>query len=309
MANLRTWTDGVDMRILNLIVAAQVGLAGGQAAIAQSVVAEGLRVAQRPPSLNADTLRYASSEGWIILRVPRGDRPPPLVIELSGADFGRDADRYPTRWLPNLFFEEGYALASVTTTPPRQIRAHGVLDESIAAIAELVAEADEEGYDISRVILMGEGAGGQLAALLGTDLNLLARAGLPPGAVRAVLIINGDAFDLPERIATSPSYRRSQYERAFGPDPEVHRRFSPAAHLDSPNAPMFLFYATEDLSDFAAQAAAFEAMLRSAGTAARLELVPRSRGSPSTMIGAPQNPQSAVLVDRLAQAVGMTSAD
>jgi acetyl esterase/lipase len=297
------------MYILKGIVAALLGLAGSQAAIAQGADPGPLRLAEEPPAISADTLRYESRQGEISLRVPRSERPPPLVIALSGADFGRDARRYPTQWLPNLLFDNGYALASVTTSPPRQIRAGGVLDESIAAIAKLVAEAEEHGYDASRVILLGQGAGGQLAALLGTDLDLLARAGLPPGAVRAVLIINGDAFDLSDRIAASPAFRRSQYERAFGPDPEIHRGLSPAAHVASPNAPVFLLYATEGLSDFAAQAATFETMLRRSGTAAVLEIVPQSLGGTASMIGAPQNPQSAVLVERLDRAIGSTGAN
>jgi len=293
------------VKIVRLIAIAFAGLAGNGAAIAQGVGAVPIiGHAEDPPILSRHTLRYASSEGSIDLLVPRRDRPPPLVIHLSGADFGRDAARYPTHWLPNFFFDNGYALALVTTSPPRRIRAAGVLEESIAAIAELVADAERHGYDASRIILLGEGAGGQLAALLGTDHQLLARAELAPGSIRAVLILNGDAFDLPDRIATSPAFRRRQYERAFGSEAEDRRRLSPAAHLESPNAPMFLLYATEGLSDFAAQAAAFEAMLRRAGTAVELEHVPQSLGATATLIGAPQNPQSAALLDKLDRATG-----
>jgi hypothetical protein len=50
-------------------------------------------------------------------------------------------------------------------------------------------------------------------------------------------------------------------------------------------------------------------MLTGAGTAAQLELVPQSLGGTATMIGAPQNPQSALLVERLDRAIGTTGAD
>ena len=260
----------------------------------------------RAPDLPVESLRYGPGDRSIRLTAPRRRERAPLIIWLAGVDLRWETLTYDTQWLPNLFFEEGYALAAVTS--PREDRddPEAVARNNAAAIAYLVREADPERIDTSRIILMGNFSGGHFAALLGTDPRYLEQAGVPFASVRGVFITNGEGFDISARIPAIDRRRGRQYQRVFGTDRQRQAELSPTSHLAPPNSPAFLFHAAEGVSDFAAQAQAMAGALRGAGSRAEVRLIPRTIAyALGTYLGTPQHPQTAQLKADLRSLAGL----
>jgi acetyl esterase/lipase len=97
---------------------------------------------------------------------PRGREGPalPLIVWLCGGGF-TEVDRGV--WLPELvwFAKRGYAVASVDYGTAYRSRFPQSVEDVKLAIRFLKAHAGEYGIDPSRIALMGESAGGYLAAL------------------------------------------------------------------------------------------------------------------------------------------------
>lgn len=249
----------------------------------------------RASELPADTFRYG--RGTVSLSISTKQERMPLIVWVAGVDLRLETLTYSTDWLPDFFYEEGYALGRVHSARGDRFNPEAVVRNNATAIARLIQEADPERVDTGRIILMGTGSAGHSAALLATDPRYLEEAGVPFVSIRGVLIIDGEGFDIPGRIAALEERRRRRYERVFGTDPDGQARLSPASQLAPPNSPAFLVHATEGVSDFATQAEAMADSLRNAGSRAEVRLVPPTTlvGAPRTYLGMPQHPQTAEL--------------
>lgn len=259
-----------------------------------------------PADLPAEPVRYGETpEQRVDLTLPPGAGPHPLVVWMAGADFARGADTVSTAWIPELLFDNGFALAEVRTRKDHEVGAAGVAQDNARAVAKLIADHREHGIDPNRVLLMGVGAQGHFAALLATDPALLQSAGAPFEAVRGVVVFNAEGFDVPARIAES-RFRAHYYRRYFGGDPDGQRALSPSAHAAAPNAPAFLFVADAEKGPFAAQADRMARALAAAGADARVwRVAPAFRQSEETHLGLPQHPRTADLLAFLRSAAGM----
>lgn len=117
-------------------------------------------------------------------------------------------------------------------------------------------------------------------------------------------MLNGDAFDLPRRIARSSAQRRRQYAEVFGRDEALQAAYSPLAHVGAPDAPAWLFHALRADADLRAEAEAMATALRAGGAEAEVRLVDRTRlGRAASYVGAPQHPETAPLLRFLAAAL------
>lgn len=250
----------------------------------------------RPPDLPVVTIRYGPRDRIISLVRPRGGMRAPLIISVAGVDLRWETQTYSTAWLPNLFFEEGYAFAQIGGPRDDRYDPEAVARNNAAAIARLIREVDPERIDTSRIILMGHFSAGHFAALLATAPHYLEDAGVPFASVRGVFISNGEGFDIPGRVAAVERRRSRQYERVFGVDRQRQAALSPISHLAPPNSPAFVFHAAEGVSDFAAQAQAIAEALRGAGSRAEVRLIPRTMAyARATYLGTPQHPETARL--------------
>lgn len=94
----------------------------------------------------------------------REGRALPLIVWLCGGGF-TEVDR--NVWIPDLvwFAKRGYAVASVDYSTAQRSRFPQSAEDVKLAIRFLKAHAGEYGIDPSRIALMGESAGGYLAAL------------------------------------------------------------------------------------------------------------------------------------------------
>ena len=88
----------------------------------------------------------------------------PVIVFLCGGGWTADD---PGVWMPELtyFAKRGYAVAGVEYSASIQVRFPGQLAEIRQALRFLRAHADELRLDMDRVAVMGESAGGHLAAL------------------------------------------------------------------------------------------------------------------------------------------------
>lgn len=289
-------------RVLTLLIAGMACGLGAMPANAQPV----FNGVDAPPDLNGTSHRYGSGQGQtIVVAVLRSGRPAPLVVLLTGADFAGDADMVSLSWVPAMLFETGFAVANVSTRPRHQAGIEGMLDDMVVAIGEIARRAGALGIDPDRIILMGGGSGGHAAALLGTDPSYFRRAGVPFAAIRGVVAVNGDGFDLVRRVATASRFRASRYRTEFGNDPARWRLFSPASHIAAPNASRFLFLASSAGGEFVPQARDMTSLLGS-GAAAEFWTVPQTRrGAPGTYLGLPQHPRTRDLRSAMREMVGL----
>jgi acetyl esterase/lipase len=111
----------------------------------------------------------AGSPQQLDLYLPTNQKNMPLIVYVHGGGYGH-GDKFGDSLNPNelQLLWDGYAMASINyrLTPaaiwPAQI------EDCKAAVRWLKANARQYGYDPNRIGVMGESAGGQLVAILGT---------------------------------------------------------------------------------------------------------------------------------------------
>ena len=148
----------------------------------------------------------------------------------------------------------GYRLA------PKHLFPDGVQD-CIAAVAWVHANAARLGARQDAIYLGGHSAGGHYAALLAARRDWQARAGLPPDVVRGCLPVSG-MYDF---TSTSGLTMRPRFLGAAGNEIAA----SPQSAIEAPLPPFLLAWGEKDFPHLAKQAVAFEQALRAAG--ARVE--------------------------------------
>jgi acetyl esterase/lipase len=173
-----------------------------------------------------------------------------------------------------LFRDLGAAVVSVNyrLSPPPATRGadrvqHPDHIEDVAdAVAWVSDHAPSFGADPERIVLVGHSAGAHLVALAGADPDVLAAAGVADGAVRCVVALDTEGYDLAERVARGgPS--SVLVRNAFGDDPEVWRAASPLTHVGD-GAPVRFLVVTRGLPGRRAEAARFvDAVLGAGGDA------------------------------------------
>lgn len=205
------------------------------------------------------------------LYLPARPGPHPAVICLHGGAWRGGTKRVYRAWGPWLA-EAGYAALSVDyrLSTPERATWPGVLDDVRTALAWLTAQAPALGVDPGRIAVMGDSAGGHLAALLALDdttggrvravvgvygvydLEDLAAwwvdSGRAPQDEPARLLIGGTAAELPAAYA------------AASPLVRVRRLVERGAHRDT--AWFIIWGETDEYSALPGQARTFAAALR-----------------------------------------------
>lgn len=222
-----------------------------------------------------ERIEYGELSGQeISFHSARGDAPAPLVVYISsiwsdGQDRGLDDD------VAGFAYERGYASAFVGYHWDDRPSAEDVLADYAGALRQLAEEAPERGIDVSRIVIVARGSAAGFAALLATDPALIEASGLPFEALRGVILLNGEGFDLAPRLAESDGRLNSEFEDLFGEGTGGLTRYSPVNHLEPPNAPRFLLVAEERRGSSTAYAHAFADQLEATGIEHELVLIPR----------------------------------
>jgi len=199
--------------------------------------------------------------------------PAPVVIMIFGlGDLG-----YQTSWMIHRLHEEGFATASIGYRTDERFPLRGAIRDIASAVAYLRSQSKRREIDPNRLILLGSGAGAQIAGLLATDPAWLEAAGVPFASVRGMAALNGSGFDVGETVAKAPRHLRAGYRRLFGKEPADWAGLSPLDHLATPNAPGFLFLFEEQETRLRAESEGAAARFAAAGADARSEALPQWR--------------------------------
>ena len=190
----------------------------------------------------------------------------PLIVFVHGGGWKRGSkDNATGRFKPVHYPEQGIAFASINY---RLVPANTVEEQAAdvaSAVAALQARAGELGIDPDRIVLMGHSAGAHLVALVGTNPQFLDTAGVPRGAIRGIVPIDGAAYDVAAQMAQAGRFMGKTYTQAFGQDPARQRALSPTLHAGGWDAPRFLLLYVQR-ADGVAQARALGAALAAAGS-------------------------------------------
>ena len=187
----------------------------------------------------------------------------PLVVWIQGSDWhrGPKAD-CPIRWL----VPRGYAVASVAYRPSDAALFPAQLDDCRTAIDTLRADAATWGIDPERICVVGAGAGGHLAALVGYDRGRDVAA-VCTVAAPTHLVSLGPAHDRPGSAAS---------RLVGGPLPEFREAAlaaSPVTHVTADAPPTLVLHGTRDASVPCAQGTRLAGALKAVGADGTLVLL------------------------------------
>ncbi len=225
-------------------------LAGSACIVAESAEPLGLRqrlrervaahAAERPEMKGAVEMAYGGDplqrlDFWR----PR-EAGSPLVVFVHGGGW-KEGDKRGSVGVKALhYLDRGYGFASVNYRLVPAATVEQQAADVAASLAFLVKRADELGIDRSRIVLMGHSAGAHLAALVGTDMSYLQKAGLGTGALRGVIPVDGACYDVPNQITTAGAMMNGIYDEAFGTDKARQLSLSPIHHAAAANVSDFL---------------------------------------------------------------------
>jgi acetyl esterase/lipase len=262
-----------EMAVVSLAFAALAGspfplLAAQQAAGRQAEPSEASSAA---PTSNRSEYSYGADplqklDFWHATAKPSA----PLIVFVHGGGWKRGDKRNATgaQKVEHLT-KAGYAFASINYRLVPSANVEQQAADVSAAVAWLRCHAGQLGIDTSRIVLMGHSAGAHLVALVGTDPQYLAAAGLSLSDLLGVITLDGAAYDVARQIADSGRLMRATYAEAFGSDPVRQRALSPALQAAATKAPAFLILHI-DRADGRAQSEALAKALVQAGTPAEV---------------------------------------
>ena len=200
----------------------------------------------------------------------------PVLVAIHGGGWRRlDKDGYGDR-IASAFASKGY----VVVAPDYELSAPGNptwpvnLEDVQAAVSWVRANAGTLGINPDEIAAIGESAGANLAALLGTSSGSDGDGG-PSSSVQAVVAFSTPT-DLTALASESPLAGRAAAQFLGGTPEHVPANYTAASPIDLVSAgdpPMFLVQGRQDPLIPASQSVQMAAALNSAGVPNRLVLV------------------------------------
>jgi acetyl esterase/lipase len=248
-------------------------------------------------ALHHSGITYAVAFGFRPLQldvwVPPTETPAPLVVWIHGGGFMFGDRRYlPETLRPNQVFDAlldaGLAVATIDYRHALEAPFPAQLHDAKAAVRYLRAHSDELGISTDRIGVMGESAGGHIAALVGLTSHRADLEGThgvvgPSSAVDVVVDWYGlaDLSTMPRKTIPPQVAAKLPPELVTPPEDQLTRGLEGAALADAspithvtPDAPPFLLvHGTGDWLVPYAQSEQLHAALTAAGVDSRLEPV------------------------------------
>jgi len=239
-------------------------------------------------------LTYAVAFGFRPLQLdvwtPAASEPAPLVIWIHGGGFMfGDRRVLPETFRPNQVFDAlldaGLAVASIDYRHALEAPFPAQLRDAKAAVRYLRAHADELGVSTERIGVMGESAGGHIAALVGLTAHRIDLEGThgvvgPSSAVDVVVDWYGpaDLATMPRRQPPPHIAAKLPPELLVAPEDQLTRGLegealadaSPVTHVTPAAPPFLLVHGTADWLVPYAQSELLHAALTEAGADSRL---------------------------------------
>ena len=245
-------------------------------------------------ALHYSGVTYAVAFGFrplqLDLWVPATEPPAPLVVWIHGGGFMFGDRRYlPETLRPNQVFdallEAGLAVATIDYRHALEAPFPAQLHDAKAAVRYLRAHADELGLSTERIGVMGESAGGHIAALVGLTAHrpdLEGSHGVvgPSSAVDVVVDWYGlaDLSTMPRQTLPPQIAAKLPPELVVPPEDHLTRGLegtaladaSPVTHVTPDSPPFLLVHGTADWLVPYAQSEQLAQALTDAGVDARL---------------------------------------
>lgn len=153
----------------------------------------------------------------------------PVVVYAHRGEWAR-GDKSEVSFKPKLFNEHGIVLVSANYRLSDVARHPAQVEDVAAAVAWVREHIAEFGGSPERLVLMGHSAGCHIASLVGLDPRPLAKFGLGPEALRAVVCWSGGAYDLAAKLAEGGMYQ-PYIEKNFGTERAGLDDASPIQHV------------------------------------------------------------------------------
>jgi acetyl esterase/lipase len=194
-------------------------------------------------------LPYATMEGVepkltsLDLYAPPSTTNAPVLVWVHGGGWAR-GDKSQVASLPAAFVREGFVVASINYRLAPAVKYDAQAQDVAAAIAWLRRNAKDYGAAPEKLFLMGHSAGAHLVAMVGTDESYLNAQGLSLSALRGVVPLDTEAYDLNEFAARFGGKLPDLYAAPFTQDPATWAKASPATHVakDKGIPPMIVAY-------------------------------------------------------------------
>jgi acetyl esterase/lipase len=155
----------------------------------------------------------------------------PVIIYIHGGGWAF-GDKNEVNHKPDYFVPNGFAFISMNYRLRWDYELFHQLEDVVSVVSWVHENAGAYGLDASRIVLMGNGAGGHLASLVGTDERHLKGGGFDLGVISAVVSINSMSYDIPRVHRELGSFvERRQHRLVFGEDETVQEQASPIHHV------------------------------------------------------------------------------
>jgi acetyl esterase/lipase len=211
-------------------------------------------------------------DGPTIADVSYGDHPRQKIDIFQGAGPGPHrpvfflhgggyvaGSKHDARQLAAKIVPAGYAVVGINYRLSPDTDIAGIMQDAAGAIAHTMQHAEKYGLDTSRVAILGDSAGGQLAGLIATDPTYLRAVGVDPASLAAVVTLEG-IFDVVAHLKPGPAPR---LEAVFGLDEAAQRNYSPLTHVPTmQTSPVFYLIHQNINNRFVIQTQNFAAALR-----------------------------------------------
>ena len=242
----------------------------------------------REDSFGSDPLQKLD---WSLPKAVEGKAPVLLFVHGGGWSIGDK--RMGAGQKGTHFLSRGWGFASTNY----RLVPQATVEQQAADVAAAVAFLRRQpGVDPNRIVLMGHSAGAHLAALVATDPRYLQAAGVPLGAIKGVVLLDGAGYDVGEQMAEPRNQVQSMYTQAFSSDPKRQAALSPTRHAAAPNAAKWLILPVASRRDSTAQSEKLAAALRAGGSQA--SVVPQAGKGHATLnrkLGQAGDPATAVV--------------
>ena len=233
----------------------------------------------------------------------------PVLVYVHGGGWTADNKSSVDR-KPEAFNAAGFVFISLNYRMLPEVDVVTEAQDVAHAVAWVHAHAGEFGGDASRIFLMGHSAGCHLVALVGTDGSYLQAEGLSLAALKGVVALDTQAYDITTLMSDPRASEADTYRNAFGSDPDYWKKLSPLTYVapDQGIPPFIVAYSGGIAglqADSRAQAAgAFVQALQDAGvttsaTAALLPAPDKTHGQINQEIGLPGDPVTQAIMEFL----------
>jgi acetyl esterase/lipase len=236
------------------------------------------------PSPTLRDLVYTQAGGQterLDVYLPWGNAPQggwPVILAIHGGGWRKlDKSDYGAR-VASAFQAYGYAVVAVNYPLSRPGRPSWPLNfqDIQASVLWIRAQAATYGFDSSRIVAMGESAGGHLANLLGTSSPGSGSGDPGPTSVAAVVSFSGPT-DLTALSQQSRGARSAVKQMLGGPPaaiPATYLAASPIDHVTDLDPPTLLIHGGADPLVPVSQATSMATVLSNAGVTNELIVLP-----------------------------------